>query len=90
MDFLRIVGQIALVVVGGAAALFAAIFIFSAMYASLWGPNSCAAYGEGAKLKVEWRFWHGCFVTMPDGRIMPESDARAVMKQEYRVDLKQR
>lgn len=90
MDILKLIGQIAACVVGGAVAIFAVVFLVSAMYATLWGPYGCEAFGEGMKVKTEWRFWYGCFVTMPNGEILPESIARDVLRQRYSVDVKAR
>lgn len=78
------------VMVGLVLALAFAVFLCMVLWAWIPGPLSCTALAEGMHVKTEYRFWYGCFVTMPDGRILPESIARDVLKQEYRVDIKQK
>ena len=90
MDILKLIGQAIAAIVGVAVGLFSLVFIIGALYATLWGPYGCVAFGEGMKLKTEWRFWYGCFVTMPSGEILPESIARDVLRHRYSVEVKQR
>jgi hypothetical protein len=66
----------------------AAIFSCFVLWAWLIGPSECEEFGSGMRLKTEYKFWQGCFVTMPDSRVLPESIARDVMRQEYKVQVK--
>ena len=63
--------------------LFLTVFFIAAVHTHFWATPACAAFGEGMKLQTEFRFWYGCFVTMPDGRIMPTHIAEDVMRKEY-------
>lgn len=67
-----------------------AIFLCMVLWAAWPARETCQAFGEGMKTKTEYRFWYGCFVTMPNGEILPESIARDVLKQRYAVEVKQR
>ena len=77
--------------------IFVAIVSFALTFfllAFLWcaGPGkwACEDFGKGMQAKTEYHFWYGCFVAMPDGKILVESDARKVMQQEYRLELNQK
>ncbi len=83
-EILEFLGGIVVFIIG----LAAAIFLLMVLWAWQVGPRACGEYGEGMKVATEYKFWYGCFVTMPDGRTLPESIARDVLRQEYRVEVK--
>ncbi len=76
--------------VGAIVAIALGIFLCMVLWAAWPGRESCAALGEGMHTKTEYRFWYGCFVTMQDGEILPESVARDVLKQRYGVKIEQK
>lgn len=71
------------VIFGVLLTFFLSVFFIMALYTQFWARPSCQAYGEGMKVTTEFRFWYGCFVTMPDGRVLPQHIAETVLRQEY-------
>ena len=65
----------------------AAIFLCCALWAAYPGPKACEAWGDEMHVKTVYRFWYGCFVTMPDGQVLPESIAVKVLQQRYGVEV---
>ena len=63
------------------------IFVTAAAWAAWPGPKICEAYGEGMHLKTEYRFWYGCFVTLPDGSVLPEKTATQLLGQKYGIKI---
>lgn len=63
--------------------LFLALLLWTA------GPEKwgCEDFGQGMGLETEFKFWHGCFVKMPDGEVLPVSIARKVLEQRYAVKV---
>ncbi len=68
--------------------IFAALLGIDALYSVTWGPASCAQFGEAMHMKTEWRFWPGCFVTLPDGSVMPREPYEKNLMQNYKVQIK--
>lgn len=83
-DLLEFLSGIVVFIVG----LALAIFLLMVLWAWQVGPRACTEFGEGMKAQTEYKFWRGCFVTMPDGKVLPENIAMDVMRQEYRVEVK--
>lgn len=83
-DFVKML----LVVAGFLVVVATTIFLLAALWAWQIGPRACAEYGEGMNVSTEFKFFQGCFVALPDGRMLPESIARDVLRQEYRVEVK--
>ena len=75
--------------VGIIAAVVFALFITVATYAVTIGPKSCEAYGANMSVSTKYEFWYGCFVTMPNGEVLPESVALDVLRQKYKVEVTQ-
>jgi hypothetical protein len=63
------------------------IFLLCALWAAYPGPKACEAWGDEMHVKTVYRFWYGCFVTMPDGQVLPESIAVKVLQQKYGVEV---
>lgn len=82
-DFLLFVGAVISFIVAAAAT----IFLLMAFWAAYPGPKACDAWGDEMHVKTVYRFWYGCFVTMPDGQVLPESIARDVLRQKYGVEV---
>ena len=76
------------VLFGGICIFAGTIFLLMVLWATWPGPLMCEAYSQGMKVKTEYKFWYGCFVTMPDGQILPESIANTILKQEYKLNIK--
>ena len=83
---MKIVGGIIAAAIG----IFLFVFVLCALFTVLWADPACKAFGDGMQLKTEFRFWYGCFVTMPDKRILPKDVAINVLRQEYQFNVKQR
>lgn len=69
--------------------LFFSAFLIAALWTQFWYRPACAAFGEGMQVKTEFRFWYGCFVTLPDERILPLSIAESILRQEHLLKYKQ-
>lgn len=82
-DILEMTAAISTLIVGCGAA----VFLLMSLWAWQVGPRMCTAFGEGMKLETHHAFWHGCFVTMPDGRTLPKNVAEKVLQQEYRLEV---
>jgi len=78
-DFFDLVIGVIGIILSGAFAFF--------LIACLWtaGPDrwACKDYSEASGMKTEFRFWYGCFVTLPDGTIMKRSDAEKVIVRKF-------
>lgn len=64
-----------------------AIFMGFAVWAWTGGPATCEAFGKHARMETSFDFWAGCFVTMPDGRVLEKDIARAIWKKDYKVSI---
>jgi len=38
-------------------------------------------------VKTDFKFWHGCFVTLQDGTVVPEDVAIKVLSNKYSVEM---
>ena len=85
MEFLKVCA----VIFGVLMTIFLSVFFISAVWTYTWYRPACEDFGKGMKLHTEFHFWHGCFVTMPDGRVLPDSTAKDILRQEYLFKFKQ-
>lgn len=71
--------------------MLTAIIVSAFLCICLWcaGPAkwACEDFGGGMQLKTDYRFWYGCFVTMPGGEILPHSIAKETIKRQYQHRL---
>ncbi|RLI66347.1 MAG: hypothetical protein DRO67_01185 [Candidatus Asgardarchaeum californiense] len=50
-------------------------------------PLSCRDFGKYTGMKTTHSFWDGCFVELPDGRIVQKSVFNDITQKEYKVKI---
>lgn len=83
-DVFEFVGIVVGIIVGSAAS----VFLTMALWAYTAGPFSCAGFEHHTGMSTSYDFWAGCFVELPDGRVLPEDIAREIWKKDYKVSIK--
>lgn len=78
-DFLA-AGLILLSIIGG---IFMTVFLVMILWTA--GPSTwaCEDYQKVTKLPTTMLFWSGCFVTMPDGAVLPKHQAQEIIGRNY-------
>ncbi|MHB8413900.1 MAG: hypothetical protein ACYDB1_00700 [Acidiferrobacteraceae bacterium] len=64
--------------------ILAIVFLWAAIPARL----GCNAFSEATHLHTDYRFWYGCFVTMPDGSIVTDDVAMKILGNKYQLKFK--
>lgn len=62
-------------------------FIIACLGSATVAPAQCSSLGAAMKVKTDYYFWKGCFITLPNGETVPEDVALKIMQQKYQINV---